>query len=141
MSTKQKIIYDIMDHKQLRYYGYNILKKNVELSANIKRNKMTAIYIISTKSRAKKKYYKVGSHTGTIKKLKSRYSTPLINEKVYYFHPHSKAKDIEKQFKKKLFDSRIVNKRGHRTEWVKLELSIIINHIRQIIIDLGFESK
>jgi hypothetical protein len=70
---------------------------------------MEVIYIISTRERAKKNLYKPGKHTGTLRKLESRYTTPLINPIIHFFHPTPEASLIENELKKILHEHRVIN--------------------------------
>ena len=58
-----------------------------------------AIYIVSTTSRSKKNLYKIGKHTGTKRQLISRYTTPLINPIVFFFHEVENAHKMEDMIK------------------------------------------
>lgn len=102
---------------------------------------MTSIYILSTREEAEKDKYKVGKHTGTQSKLLSRYGTPLINPIIYYFREVNNAKVIEDIFKKRFKEHRIVNENDSTTEWVNLELNLIINAIDEIIKENPAEIK
>lgn len=94
---------------------------------------MKAIYIISSKENAKKNIYKPGIHSGTENKLISRYSTYLINPKIYYFKYVKNAGHIENILKSKLKMNRLTNNKGNRTEWVSMNLKILITKIEKII--------
>lgn len=92
---------------------------------------MLSTYIVSTIEMAKKDSYKFGRHTGTLRKLESRYTTSLINPIVYFFLPHDNSKEIEEKIKKILIGCREINNNGTITEWYNIDLgsltSIIIS--------------
>lgn len=90
---------------------------------------MEIVYIISTHNKSNKNKYKLGKHAGTLRKLESRYVTPLINPIVYFFYPTVNASDIENEIKKQLIENRVVNNNGRKTEWFCIELKVLINKI------------
>ena len=92
-----------------------------------------AIYVISTLSKSKKNKYKAGRHTGTPKKLLSRYQTSLINPILFYFKPVDDGTKIENILKAKLKNYRIKNNDGKYTEWILMELKNIITTIEDIV--------
>ncbi|ANB50172.1 T5orf172 domain-containing protein [Powai lake megavirus] len=94
---------------------------------------MQSIYIVSTLEKAKKKEYKIGQHTGTQRKLLSRYGTPLIDPIIYFFRPVHNSKKIETLILKKLNKYRIINSSGNKTEWIKLDIDNIIKKVCEII--------
>lgn len=79
--------------------------------------KMSAIYILSDE-RHPEDGYKVGSHTGTINKLKSRYMTTLPKVIIHYFIKCDNAKSVECTFKLMYRNRRVVNNNGNISEWV-----------------------
>ena len=93
---------------------------------------MRSVYVVSTHEKSKLNMYKIGKHTGTLRKLESRYTTSLINPIVYFFYPTTHASIIETEIKKQLDSDRIVNDNETKTEWVHLELKLIINTILDI---------
>lgn len=93
---------------------------------------MEAIYIISTFECAKQNKYKPGYHTGTKKKLISRYATSLIHPIVYYFRYTSHAKQIESSLKSFFEKERIMNCNRKKTEWINIELDILIYELDKI---------
>lgn len=90
---------------------------------------MKVVYIISTEKKRADNIYKPGKHTGSIRKLESRYVTALINPIVYFYYPTKYASLIEKEIKKKLDNRRIINNNGTKTEWVYAELKLITDII------------
>jgi hypothetical protein len=95
---------------------------------------MEVIYIISTLDKAKDNEFKLGSHTGSPKKLLNRYATPLINPILYFFLPVTESKFIESAIKNILIKFRIKNNDGRITEWIKLDLFSIINIINIVVV-------
>ena len=69
----------------------------------------TTIYVLSDKNFKINNFYKVGTHTGTISMLKSRYSTYLSDLEIHYFIPASNARDIENKFKTFYNYNRVIN--------------------------------
>ena len=89
----------------------------------------TAIYIISTRVHAEKNEYKLGKHTGSKKKLLSRYTTSLINPILYYFRYSKNSERIESILKQHFEKERIVNRNGHKSEWINIKLNLLIDEI------------
>lgn len=83
------------------------------------------LYILSDPN-SKTECYKVGSHTGSLKKLISRYQTSIPKVKINYFVETNKAADIENKFKQLHIDSRIHNRSGSLSEWFEMPLDKII---------------
>jgi hypothetical protein len=94
---------------------------------------MKAVYIVSTIEQSQQNNYKFGRHTGTIKKLKSRYVTPLINPIVHYFRFIKNADQIESTIKTKFDNYRIINQDGTKTEWFNMKLNDLISGVEQTI--------
>lgn len=92
-----------------------------------------SIYVISTEADSKINKYKIGNHTGSQKKLLSRYQTYLINPIIFYYRPVHNWTIIDSEIKSKLHDYRIQTNDGTVTEWFQLQLSDIIFHIEEII--------
>lgn len=92
---------------------------------------MTSIYILSDSINIGR--YKVGSHTGTLNKLKSRYITSIPSLVVNYFIETDNAKTIETQFKQKHINERILNSKGRISEWVNMELHEIIGSLLTLL--------
>lgn len=90
---------------------------------------MEVVYIISTKEKSAENIFKPGKHTGTLRKLESRYVTSLVNPIVYFYYPTKYASLIEAEIKKQLDAQRIINDNGTKTEWVKTELRTITDII------------
>ena len=55
----------------------------------------TAIYVLSDPLNESIGRYKIGSHTGTINKLISRYITPIPELKIHYFAQTTLALNTE----------------------------------------------
>lgn len=91
-----------------------------------------AIYVISTLEHSKKNEYKLGYHTGVKKKLISRYTTSLINPIIHYFRYSKYAKEIEAKLKQHFEKERIINNNGNKTEWINIQLDILIIEIDKI---------
>ncbi|AQN67867.1 hypothetical protein [Saudi moumouvirus] len=98
------------------------------------------IYIISTEKLAKKNNYKIGRHSGSISKLKTRYRTYLINPEIYYLKYVDDYEIIESKIKNLVKKYIINDSNGKKTEWVNIKLSklkiiideIILNHRKKI---------
>ena len=94
---------------------------------------MESVYIVSTLKIAKDDEYKLGMHSGTQKKLLSRYGTPLIDPIIYFFRPVNDFKKIEALALKKFNKYRIINDSGKKTEWIKLNLNTLTIGLTKII--------
>lgn len=88
-----------------------------------------SIYVVSTKSRALENIYKIGYHTGTQKKLLSRYRTSLINPIIYFFINVDNKEVIEKNVHEKLKDYMILDDDSNKTEWFKVSIFEIVRTI------------
>jgi hypothetical protein len=86
------------------------------------------IYILSDESSLEEKY-KVGSHSGSLSKLKSRYITPIPKLKIHYFIKHNNARSVETIFKQLYINQRVINSNGKVSEWVQAPLEEIFNTI------------
>lgn len=93
----------------------------------------TGIYVLSDPLNEAASRYKIGSHTGTINKLISRYITPIPELKIYYFVKTLLALDIETYFKKTFADKRIVNINGNKSEWYILSLHDIVMTLNSLL--------
>ena len=93
----------------------------------------TAFYIISTPDKAAHNKYKIGSHTGSINKLIKRYATYYPDVVLHYFQYLENAYKIEGLLKNKLYDYRITNVRGRKSELVIMPLEILKNEIDNIL--------
>ena len=89
------------------------------------------VYVLSDRSNTGK--YKVGSHTGTLSKLKSRYITAIPDLEIHYFVETSNAKYIEDRFKEIHRSDRFTNSNGNLSEWFILPLDQIISTLLAII--------
>ena len=89
----------------------------------------TAIYMLSDEAGKFSDRYKIGSHTGDVNKLKSRYITGTPNVKIHYFIEAINAKEIEKQFKEEFYHIRINNSNDSKSEWVIMPLDEIFAFI------------
>lgn len=94
---------------------------------------MKMIYILSTLERATQNIYKMGRHTGSHSQLLSRYSTSLINPIIYFSYIVENAVEMESQLKILLYESRISNTAGRKTEWVKMKLHLLASKITAYI--------
>jgi hypothetical protein len=94
---------------------------------------MTSIYILSDSEKLNR--YKVGSHTGTLEKLKSRYITAIPTLVVNYLIETPNAKDVETKFKQIYVNERIKNSNGNTSEWVNMELHEIIGSLLAIFLN------
>ncbi|AQN67869.1 T5orf172 domain protein [Saudi moumouvirus] len=101
---------------------------------------MQSIYIVSTLEKAAQNEYKIGSHTGTQRKLLARYGTPLIDPIIYFFRPVYNSKKIETIILEKLNEHRRINSSGNKTEWIKLNIDKIIKEVCEIIQKNNLES-
>ncbi len=96
---------------------------------------MEHIYVIRG-TNTKKKYFKVGLHTGSKKRLYDRYKTYMIDPDILRFIRCSNSKEHEIQILLALSKCRIRRKgysgNGRQSEWVKIEkkklLRIIDSH-------------
>ena len=98
-----------------------------------KDNVKHGVYIISTSEKAKNNIFKIGKHTGSQGRLLSRYKTSLIDPYICYFHESDDYSEIEKLLLGKMEDFRIKNEDGRKTEWIKLELSKIIQALIECV--------
>lgn len=94
---------------------------------------MESLYIISTLKKAKKNIYKFGRHSGSQRKLISRYRTYLTDVIIFYFRPTDNFAFLEKKILLILDDFIIRDIDGVKTEWIQLELSKIIDIIDDLI--------
>ncbi|AVL94407.1 helicase [Moumouvirus australiensis] len=96
--------------------------------------KKIAFYIISTKNKSKKNIFKIGIHTGSVYTLLSRYVTYFMNPVVHYFQYINEAANIEKKLKKELYDHRLENIFGNKSEWVKMPYKLLYEHVKSYIV-------
>lgn len=99
---------------------------------------MSAIYILSDFEKINR--YKVGFHTGTLHKLRSRYITGIPTLIVHYFVEIENASDVEKEFKSKHIDKRIINTNQRLSEWVNMKLHEIISSLTAINLAISTKS-
>ena len=85
-----------------------------------------SFYILSFPERQKKNMYKIGYHRGSEKDLITRYITPLLDPQIHFFITVNNAKEIESCVKRELDTYRMVNCRGNKSEWIQLDLTLII---------------
>ena len=98
-------------------------------------HKRKAFYVISTFKKTQKNIFKIGIHTGDIYSLLSRYITYFPNPIIHYFQYLDKeADEVENKLKLKLYDNRIDNLHGNKTEWVNLNYNILYKSMKQIIV-------
>ena len=93
----------------------------------------TAVYVLSEPSNGNPNRYKIGSHTGELNKLISRYITSLPDLVVHYFIELNNAKEIERIFKTNFENKRINNRNGNKCEWVIMSIDEIITGLSLII--------
>jgi hypothetical protein len=97
-----------------------------------------SIYIIKGEDTYK---YKIGKWHSDINKLKSRYITPLPNVQIIQFTKvgdESTSLKIEKYFKIKYANNRMINDNNRKSEWYELnsdELQSVKNYIRAFSIE------
>ena len=92
---------------------------------------MSVIYILSDQSNPGR--YKVGSHRGTLKKLRSRYITALPSLQIHYFIQTPYAKTVEDSFKRLYSQYRVENSNGNLSEWVNMVLENVIVAISMLL--------
>lgn len=92
---------------------------------------MSAIYILSDQANSGR--YKVGSHRGSLKQLRSRYITALPNLQIHYFIQTPHAKIVEESFKRQYSQFRVDNSNGNPSEWFALPLDNIIVGISMLL--------
>ena len=93
----------------------------------------TAIYVLSSPEKSKKDEYKFGIHTGSEKKLRSRYRTYFMNVKIYYFNYVSNAKVCEDILKKRIEKYRLFNDSDKLSEWTKIDIDKLLRIIKEIV--------
>ena len=108
-------------------------KKKKIAKTPILRTASNVFYIISKKSKAKKNRYKIGIWSGSINELLSRYRTSLIYPVLYFFMYIDNAPELENKLKEELYDFRVSNSAGNKTEWIKMELHTLIEHVNKFI--------
>ena len=86
---------------------------------------MESIYVLSTRDKSLENKYKIGKHTGSPKKLILRYITALIDHIILMFEPTFNYDYIEKKIKDDLYELRIDNINGNKSEWVKMDFTIL----------------
>lgn len=80
---------------------------------------MEHIYVLRG-TNTKKKYFKVGLHTGTKKKLYERYRTYMIEPDILRFYISDDSKQDEKEIFVKIEKYRI-DRIKSKSEWVKMD--------------------
>ncbi|BCS82490.1 hypothetical protein QLL95_gp0359 [Cotonvirus japonicus] len=96
--------------------------------------KRVAFYVISTKQKADEDTFKIGIHTGTADSLIKRYLTYFPDIIIYYFqYLDEMTGKIERTIKKELYDIRIENINGNRSEWIMMPLKILHIYITSLI--------
>lgn len=93
----------------------------------------TTVYVISDPLNESVDRYKIGSHTGTINKLVSRYITSLPELKIYYFEKTPLPLDIEAYFKRTSGPKRIININNNKSEWYIMPLQDIISTLNSLL--------
>lgn len=79
-------------------------------------------YILSIPSLFKQDIYKIGMHTGSREKLCNRYITSLPDLVIFYFHQCDQARWVEQEILQEYEDKRIINSRGHLSEWIQCNI-------------------
>ena len=83
------------------FYKRELVKENPTCKNCMKNNKkqdvMTGLYVITTLERSERNEYKVGKHTGSQRKLLSRYRTYLIDPIIVYFVISKNMDEFEKK--------------------------------------------
>lgn len=79
---------------------------------------MLHIYLLRDGSNPTSNRYKIGHHTGELKKLIDRYITPLPNIHPELFIEAKNAIEMEEDLKKILYNYRETNYNGNISEWV-----------------------
>lgn len=95
-----------------------------------------SIYVVSIAEWAAVNKYKVGIHTGSQKKLLSRYGTALTDPIIYFFYLCEFNVELEKKMKTELLLNRVKTEDGMVSEWVIMDLFEIIGHIKQFADEL-----
>ncbi len=85
-----------------------------------------AVYVLSTRERAKLNLYKIGKHTGNQPKLLSRYKTALIDPYIFHFHITANYSETEQELLSVLDEFRVKDENDKQTEWVNLKLPKIL---------------
>jgi hypothetical protein len=123
------------------YYKYELKKAQSTCIACVKaqrKNKKTetseqhGVYVITTMEHMKKNMFKFGKHTGTQRKLLSRYKTYLINPIIILYLPQDDMHEFENRVLTKLSAVRIHDDDGGNTEWVHMPLLELMHTILDI---------
>jgi hypothetical protein len=110
-------------------------KKLDEKPGSIKeKEQISGLYVVSTMERMKENIFKVGKHTGTQRKLISRYRTYLIDPIILFYIPDKKIDEFEKNVLAEIQLFRISDLDGGDTEWVKLPLNKLITIVLDVYI-------
>lgn len=84
------------------------------------------LYILTDPSNFANNTYKVGIHTGTLKKLTSRYQTYLPKFKLILFWRFPNSRELEKKILSTFSGQRIKNPNDNQSEWIQAELAEIL---------------
>jgi hypothetical protein len=100
---------------------------------------MTSLYIISSPLHEKAGQFKVGIHTGDIKKLVSRYRTaiPGIDVKLFVSVMDGKAREIEDKVKANFSSNRITGSGGNESEFYQISLKALYTFIFPFLPDVA----
>ena len=119
------------------------LKRQKEETKNILKLKNTLkcnsphLYILSTPERSARNCYKVGTHTGTMQTLATRYRLYFpTGVQIYFFEPvddKNCATVLENRFKKTHKQYRIKMETGNLSEWVLMSLEDVITALQKIM--------
>ena len=93
---------------------------------------MLTIYVLSDPFSSIEKY-KVGSFSGSLDQLITRYVTALPQVKIHYFIYHEKALEVETQFKSLYENYRICNRNGNQSEWFIMPLLNLLDSLFNVI--------
>jgi len=95
---------------------------------------MTSLYVVGILQ--EKERYKVGIHTGSRKKLLSRYTTYYPdNFEIHYFTDYPRSKIVEQQFLNRYDTHRVVKSTtGRKSEWIRnVPLNVILKDLKRMV--------
>lgn len=99
-----------------------------------------AIYVLE-RGLNSSKIYKIGSHTGSKEKLIKRYITSCPDLNILFFREINRAREIERDFKRKYLKYRIPNINGNNSEWFLMKLDDIVSIISKMIDEKELEKE
>ena len=111
-------------------------KIKAKIDVVVPSGRMSGLYIVSTLDRIAANTFKVGKHTGTQRKLISRYRTYLVDPIILFYHPDSSDKIdlLERSVLEQLTHARISDEDGRTTEWIRAPLFEIIETVFRILL-------